>query len=133
MKDFDAERIVRPDEERSFKVNGTVFNVRPTMAALTIADFEDAYFSEVITGRESVELLQSFIQAALVTGQEKEWKKACDPKNEMPLSIGQLEMISNHIRVAVSGRPFMRQPDSGGSPETTGTTSTAGLPSQAAA
>ena len=129
MSAFEAERIVRDDDARIFKVNGTEFRVKPMMAAMDLAEWEDAYFAEE-SAVKSVQMLQDFIGKALEPGQEEAWAQAVARDNPQPMSLYQLEQIAlQHIRAVVAGRPFVRPQDSGGSSGTTGTTSTVPSPS----
>jgi hypothetical protein len=128
MKDFGAEQIATGGEERGFKVNGTLFRLKPSMAALRVAAFDDAITGDH-TSVEYVQIMQTFVAEALEPGQEDAWQAANDPNAALPLNLFQIEEIVKHTRVMLGGRPFENSPDSGGTPETTGTISTDASPS----
>jgi hypothetical protein len=128
VKDFGAEQIATNSEERGFKVNGVLFRLKPSVAALKVAEFDDAITGDH-TSVEYVQIMQAFVADALEPGQEDAWNTHNDPGSATPLSLYQIEEIVKHTRVMLGGRPFENSPDSGGTPETTGTTSTDASPS----
>jgi len=128
VKDFDAEKIARNEEDLVFKVNGVSFKLRPAISARRIAEYEDEVFGEGTTAVQTIEAQESLVADALEPGQEDAWRAACRPDAPLPLQIHDLERITNHLRIVLSGRPLGKPPGSGGTPETTGTTSTGESP-----
>ena len=132
MSAFEVETVARDENERSFKVNGILFRVRPAMSTLKFAEFEDEHLRLMSTddfnGVEIVKLRQQFVADQLENGQVDQWHQVLnDPTN--PVNLTQLEQITNFVIRVVTGRPFERPADSGGSSATTSTTSTGGSPS----
>jgi hypothetical protein len=129
VKDFDAERIARPGEDRVFKVNGAEFHLKPALAARRLAQYEDIVFSAETGAGNTIDEMDSLIRDSLEPGQEAAWQQVSDVQAERPLTLGDYERIVNYLRTVMSGRPFVSLSGSGGTPETTGTTSTAESPS----
>jgi hypothetical protein len=128
------ERIVRNEDERRFRVNGYDFMVRPALSARRLAEFEDAYLGFLRNpdpvAVQQVDLMEGFIGECLEEEHRSAWEEATAADNPRPMSLDQLEKIVNHVVSSVSGRPFERPSASGGTSETTGTTSTDESPSQ---
>lgn len=113
MSAFEAERIARTDEERTFKVNGVTFKLKPAMHAKRLAEFQDRYFDVDTRGVAAYDLAVGFVRDALEPGFVEEWDKAIDVDATLPLSMHQLDEILSFALGAVSGRPFEKPQDSG--------------------
>lgn len=113
MSGVEIERIARTEEERTFRVNGEVFKIKPAMHAHRLSAFQDKYYDIDVRGAEAYDLAVNFVRDALEPGFEDVWDRVIALDAELVVTMHQLDMILSQTLAAVSGRPLEKQSDSG--------------------
>ena len=132
MSAFEPELVAKDEHDHTFRLNGTVFTCRPSMTAVEYARWQDTFQKDEVDPDVSWETLiqhrLDFIAELLEPGQEEAWAGVVSDRTR-PLSSHGLDQLMQFALAQATGRPFVKQPDSGGSSATTGTSSTGASPS----
>jgi len=132
MRDLDAGREATLLADRSFKIGGVVFKVRPFVPVDLKVALDTVLFriDPRPSAEELVKAADDFITAMLEPGQEEAWAAVRSKDAELPLAENDLDAIIRHIDEVTAGRPTGQPSDSGTSPSTIGTESKDASPSQ---
>jgi hypothetical protein len=123
-------RLKREQSERSFTLAGETFTHKPTAEMEALADYYDMTSGRKdVNNHEAIEIIDRTVLAFLEPGQEEKWAKVRH-SDQHPLSVGDAHGLIEALLGATTGRPTMPPSDSGGGPESNGTTSTADSPSK---
>lgn len=123
MKDFDQERAERRNSasqrERSFKFGGEIFAYRGDIAFEAFSEFiEDS------TTGPTIRLTRLILEAIEdVDGAHDRWKALISRRDD-PITMGDVNVLTEWLISEVAGHPTVPPSDSPGSPETPGETST---------
>lgn len=131
MKDFDVIRAERVNADRTFRLAGEDFTFRASVGADQLAQYEDAMVQVTASATDLLAAMDSYILACLEPGQDEKWRTARNGGAELPVSVGDMRAVIDHINEVITGRPTGKPSDSSTQPSTTGTESTAASPSTA--
>lgn len=132
MKDFDTERAARPtldEEERTFKLGGETFVIRPQVRPDVLTPVAGIGTDGAPPG-VVLAILDEFL-TEILEGDGPERYMTLRARETDILTFQDLDDVSAWAMEVVTGRPTERSSPSTGSPGPTGTTSTEGSRLQA--
>jgi len=135
MKNFDLDRQVRVDQDRSFQINGQTFTHKPAVApeallgwsAMVGGEFverdengtillgPDALPISSLSEQKALEIYESTILTFLEAGQEERWAEVRNPAQANPINLKDLTDLITWLFEETSGRPTGPSSSSSGS------------------
>ena len=126
MKDFDALRANREQQDRTLKLSGREFRFRPATRPEETAELFDWLdgFTGPMPQVEATALCDRAIKTLLEPESAPVWDEV-RRENDPPVTQTEILAIIAHILEVQTGRPILQLDGSGGTPSSTGTTRTA--------
>lgn len=125
MKDFDALRTNREQQDRTFKLSGRDFRFRAATRPEETAELFDWLdgFTPAMPQVEATALCDRAIKRLLEPESAPLWDEV-RAEDDPPVTQNEILAIIAHILEVQTGRPILQLDGSGGTPSSTGTTPT---------